>query len=89
MARLHNMPCRIHPCLSCILIVKEFEIVSVTRKVEKTMKFAISGKTYGELSTTCHHFEYRPLYIARCSKSSNFLIPMPDFVQFLSTGCSQ
>ena len=34
MARLHNMPCRIHPCLSYILI-SEKEIVSVTRKVEK------------------------------------------------------
>ena len=26
-------------------------------------------KTYGELSTTCHHFEYRPLEIARFQRA--------------------
>ena len=61
MVRLHNMPCRIHPCLS-YLDFREGNCLSHKTR-GKTWNFMY--KTYGELSTTCHHFEYRPLVIAR------------------------
>ena len=65
MARLHNMPCRIHPCLS-YLDFREGNCLG-HQKSGKTWNFMY--KTYGELSTTCHHFEYRPLEIARFQRA--------------------
>ena len=54
--------CHVEYILACHILISEKEIVSVTRKVEK---HEIScTKHNGELSTTCHHFEYRPLEIA-------------------------
>ena len=63
MARLHNMPCRIHPCLS--ILISQKEIVSVTRKVEKHESSCTIS--YGELrpQLAVPAFEYRPLEIAR------------------------
>ena len=43
-------------------------------------------KTYGELSTACHHFDYRPLVIARFQKAVSY--SLADFVHTF-TGLSQ
>ena len=59
------MPCRIHPCLS-YLDFREGNCLS-HQKSGKTWNFMY--KTYGELSTTFHHFEYRPLEIARFQRA--------------------
>ena len=55
------------------------------QKSGKTLNFMYN--TYGELSTTCHHFEYRPLEIARFQRAVTSLF----FAWFCSTltGCSQ
>ena len=65
MARLHNMPCRIHPCLS-YFDFRQGNCLS-HKTSGKTWNFMY--KTYGELSTTCHHFEYRPLVIAKFQRA--------------------
>ena len=59
------MPCRIHPCLS-YLDFREGNCLS-HQKSGKTWNFMY--KTYGELSTTCHHLEYRPLEIVRFQRA--------------------
>ena len=69
MARLQNMHAAY--ILACHIFISVKEIVSVTRKVEKRN---FMYKTYGELSTTCHHFEYRPLEIARFQRAVTSLL---------------
>ena len=66
MARLHDMPCRIHPCLS-YLDFREGNCLSHDTS-GKTWNFIVQN-IYGELSTTCHHFKYRPLVIARFQRA--------------------
>ena len=61
------MICHVEYVLACHILISEKKIVSVMTQVEKHEY--VMYKTYGELSTTCHHFEYRPLVIARFQRA--------------------
>ena len=54
------------------------------QKSGKTWNFMY--KTYGELSTTCHHFEYRPLEIAIFQRAVTSLIFAEKILFKLHTG---
>ena len=54
--------------LACYILISEKEIVSVTRQVEN-MKFMYKTLWRVLLFTTCHHFEYRPLVIAKFQRA--------------------
>ena len=70
-ARPHNRSHRIHSCLPCH---DEGNCLSYKiKKCRKTRNFMYKTYMYGELSTNCHHFDYRPLVVARFQKAVNFL----------------
>ena len=52
---------------------------------KKCNKKKIMQKTYGELSITCHHFEFYCVVVGRFNKKKVILIPyvysLPDFDQ--------
>ena len=77
--RLHNMPWRIHSCLS-YLDFREGNCLSHKTNFVEEQEISYMYKTYGELSTTCHHFDYRPLVIARFQRDEISLV----FARFCS-----